>query len=137
MRVERPGAEPMVRVTRFLAGDAEGADREVWTETTGGERAGDIERERSSWLDFQGHASMPIADTVITEETIEIPAGVFDCLVYTRTDGEEIDTFWFARSAPGMPLKYETRVNGELVFSSVAIENTLPADADTAAVEAG
>jgi hypothetical protein len=27
-----------------------------------------------------------------------------------------------------MPLKSESRVNGELGFSSVALENTLPAD---------
>ena len=76
---------------------------------------------------------MPIAETAIGEETIAIPAGVFDCLVYTRADGEETSTFWFAKSAPGMPLQYESRVDGELVFSSVALENGLPADADAGA----
>jgi hypothetical protein len=129
MRVERAGAEPVIRVTRFAGGDAEGADQEVSIETPDGERVGDVERRRSTWLEFQGHASMPIATTVIREESIEIPAGAFDCLVYTRTDGEEVSTFWFARSAPGMPLKYESRVNGELVFSSVALQNLLPTDA--------
>jgi hypothetical protein len=128
--VEQAGAEPIVRVTRFLDGDAEGADGEVWTETTSGERVGDVEPMRSNWLVLQGHASMPIATTVITEETIEIPAGTFDCLVYTRTDGDEVDTFWFARSAPGMPLKYDSVVNGERVFSSVALENSMPAETD-------
>jgi hypothetical protein len=130
MRVERPGSEPVVRVTRFLDGDAESAEFEVWTETTEGRRLDEIERGGARWLDFQGHASMPTADTAITAETVEIPAGEFDCLIYTRTDGDKVDTFWFARSAPGMPLKYETRVNGELVSASVAIENTMPIDAD-------
>lgn len=128
MRVEQAGATPIIRVTRFAAGDAEGADQEVWIETPDGERVGAIERRRSTWLEFQGHASMPIATTVIGEETIEIPAGVFDCLVYRRTEGPEISTFWFARSAPGMPLKYESRVDEQLVFSSVALENRMPAD---------
>jgi hypothetical protein len=132
-RVERAGVEPVIRVTRFVGGDAEGADHEVWTETPTGERVGNVERRRSTWLDFQSHASMPIANTVIGEETIDIPAGAFDCLVYTRTDGDEISTFWFAKSAPGMPLKYESRVSDALVFSSVALENLLPADADAGA----
>lgn len=129
MRIERAGAEPVVRVTRFTTTDAEGADQEAWMETPEGERVGDVERRRSTWLDFQGHASMPIAETIIGEETIEIPAGVFDCLVYTRTEGDEISTFWFAKSAPGMPLKYESRVNDELVFSSVALSNEVPSGA--------
>ena len=127
MRVERAGEGPIVRVTRFLDGDADGADGEVWAETPDGERLGDVERWRSTWLDFQGHASMPLATTVVTEETIALPAGTFDCLVYTRSDGDDVDTFWFARSAPGMPLRYESRVGGDLVFSSVAVENRMPA----------
>jgi hypothetical protein len=56
---------------------------------------------------------------------IEIPAGRFACLRYTRSDGDEVDTFWFAKIAPGMPLKFEERVAGKLVYSSVAIEDSI------------
>ena len=121
--VVQAGADPYVRVTRFLSGDAEGAEQESWTEKPDGERLSEPERKRSTWRDFQGHASMPAATTEISEETIDIPAGRFECLKYTRLDDDGVNTFWFAKSAPGMPLKFEMRSGGELVFSSTAIEN--------------
>jgi hypothetical protein len=121
--VIRPGSEPYVHVTRFVSGDADGAEQESWTETPGGVRLTDPERNRSTWLEFQEHASMPAASTQIAEEEIDIPAGRFACLRYTRVDGDTVSTFWFATSAPGMPLRFEARVRGEATFSSTAIEN--------------
>ena len=117
------GEPPRVGVTRFVTGDAEGADQEHWTESPDGERLTEPQRRRSTWLEFQGHASMPADTTEIAEEDIDIPAGHFACLRYTRRDEDTVSTFWFARSAPGMPLKYEGREAGELVYSSVAIED--------------
>jgi hypothetical protein len=123
--VIRKGSEPYVHVTRFVSGDAEGADQESWTETPDGAGLTDPERSRSTWLEFQEHASMPAASTQITEEEIDIPAGRFACLRYTRVDSDTVSTFWFARSAPGMPLRFESRVRGELAFSSTAIEDSV------------
>ena len=105
-----PGSEPYVHVTQFVSGDAEGAEQESWTETPERIRLTEPKRRRSTWLDFQGHASMPAATTEIDEEEIEIPAGRFACLRYTRREGDAVSTFWFARSAPGMPLKFEEHV---------------------------
>ena len=121
--VEEAGRDPYVQITRFVAGDAEGAEQESWTETPGGVRLSDPVRRRSTWLGFQGHASMPAAKTHIGEEEIDIPAGRFACLHYTRRDGETVSTFWFAKTAPGMPLKFEEREGGELVYRSTALEN--------------
>jgi hypothetical protein len=122
--VVRAEVEPFVRVTRFVSGDAEGADQETWTETPDGTRLTEPERGRSIWLELQGHASMPAATTTVSEETIDIPAGHFDCLTYVRQNDDSVSTFWFARSAPGMPLKFEERSpDGALIFSSTAIEN--------------
>src|SRR6266550_4810675 len=81
--VVEAGSEPYVQVTRFVSGDAEGAEQESWTETPDGDRLTETRRRRSTWLDFQGHASMPVATTEIVEEGIEIPAGRYDCLRYT------------------------------------------------------
>jgi hypothetical protein len=119
--VVESGTEPYAQVTRFVSGDAEGAEQESWTETPDGDRLTEPRRRRSTWLDFQGHASMPAATTEIVEEEIGIPAGRYACLRYTRRDGDAISTFWFAKAAPGMPLKFEERVGGELVNSSTAI----------------
>jgi len=122
--VIRPGSDAYINVTRFVAGDADGGDQEHWRETPDGRRLTPLERSRSTWLEFQGHASMPAATTRIAEEDIEIPAGRFTCLRYTRHDGDRVSTFWFARSAPGMPMQFEERVDGALILSSTAIEDT-------------
>ena len=119
----RQGSEPYVRVMRVVSSDADGGEREFWTETPDGRPLTEPEREHSTWPELQGHASMRANSTRIDEETIEIPAGRFDCLRYTRVDGDTIDTFWFATSAPGAPLRFEQRVGDEVVFSSMAIED--------------
>jgi hypothetical protein len=121
--VHEKGEAPYVRITRFVSGDADAAEQESWTETPDGVRLTEPERRRSTWLDFQGHASMPAATTEIAEEEIDIPAGRYACLRYTRRDGDEVATFWFAKVAPGMPLMFEERAAGELVYASTAIEN--------------
>ncbi|MDP9272615.1 MAG: hypothetical protein M3O93_03645, partial [Chloroflexota bacterium] len=122
-RVVRAGQDEVVHVTRFVSADAEGAEQESWEETPEGTRLSDPQRRRSTWLGFQEHASFPAATTEVAEEEIEIPAGRFACLRYTSRDGESVSTFWFARSVPGMPLRFEERVNDVVVFSSTAIEN--------------
>jgi hypothetical protein len=126
MLVLEQGVDPYVRVTRFVSGDADGGEREVWTESPDGRQLTEPERGRATWLELQEHASMPADATRIDEETIDIPAGRYDCLRYTRIDGDTIDTFWFARKAPGMPLRFEERVRGALVYSSTAIEDLRP-----------
>ncbi len=120
--VVRAGADPVVRAIRFLAGDADGGDGESWMETPDGARLSEPERSRSNWLELQKHASMPADRTRIEEETFEIPAGRFDGWRYTRTDEDGLSLFWFARSQPGMPLRYEQRVGEEVVFSSTVTE---------------
>lgn len=121
--VSEVGSAPYVRVTRFVSGDVDGAEQETWTETPDGDRLTAPERRQSTWLGFQGHASMPAASTVIVEEEIDIPAGRYPCLRYTRRDGDSVSTFWFARAAPGMPLLFEEIVDGAVVFRSMAIED--------------
>ncbi|MEA2608849.1 MAG: hypothetical protein QOJ75_1092 [Chloroflexota bacterium] len=124
------GREPFIHVTRFVSADADGAERETWDEALDGSRLAEPARQRSTWLDFQGHASFPAATTEVTEETIQIPAGRFDCLRYLNRDGSSVRTFWFARSAPGMPLRFEESLDGELVYSSTAVENVPAGAAD-------
>lgn len=69
---------------------------------------------------------MPIDATTVEPVTIDIPMGRFDGLRYTRTDGDTVATFWFATDRPGAPVRMEERVNGELVYSSTAIEERNP-----------
>ena len=114
--VVQAGEDRYVRVTRFLTGDEEGADQEVWTETLDGTRLTETELGHSNWRELQGHASMPVDATSIEPVTIDIPMGRFEGLRYTRTDGDKVDTFWFALSLPGAPVRIESRVAGYVVF---------------------
>ena len=121
--VVRAGEEPYVRVIRFSTGDEEGADQEVWTEMLDGTRLTETETGHSNWRERQGHASMPADRTEVTEEEIVIPAGRFACVRYTRTDEETVNVFWFAKAAPGMPLKFEKRIDDKTVFSSTTLSD--------------
>lgn len=125
--VVRAGQEPYVHATRFTTGDEDGSDQEFWTETPDGTRLTEPETGHSTWREFQGHASMPADRTEVVEEAIDIPAGRFDCLRYTRTDDDGVSVFWFAKAAPGMPLQFEQRVDGETVFSSTTLSDERPA----------
>lgn len=121
----RAGEEPFVFVRRNHSADAETGVYLVWTETPDGRRTSEPEQDSSSFLVLQGHASMPADITTIDEETIDIPAGRFDCLRYARVDGDAVDTFWFALSRPGAPVRFEKRKGGELLFSSTVIDERM------------
>ena len=125
-RLIRPGEEPVVRVRRSISADAEGGVYEFWTESADGRRLSEPVRDRSTWLELQGHASMPADQTEIEDVTIDVPMGRYAGRRYTRTNGDEVDTFWFAMELPGAPVKFEQRVRGELVFSSTALEDRRP-----------
>ncbi len=122
-RLERADAEPEIRVTRYLDGDAEGASQESWLESTDGTVLAEPEAGRATWLELQEHASFPAATTVRTEEELTTPAGTFACWRYDRTDDDGTWRFWFARGLPGQPVRFEHEVGGRVVFSSTLLEN--------------
>ena len=67
-----------------------------------------------------------VATTTRAADTIETPLGTNECLRYTRTDGTTVSTFWFARSTPGMPIRYQAEESGRVVSRVTMIENVLP-----------
>ena len=74
-----------------------------------------------TWLQPQSHASFPAERTEIVDERIETPLGVLDSLRYTVTDDGEVDTFWFAKDAPGMPVRYTRTVDGRIVSTTSVV----------------
>lgn len=125
-RIVRVASEPYVHVRRNLSADGDTGTYEVWTETLEGDRTSEPEHGSSTFVELQAHASMPAAATTIEPVEIDIPMGRFDGLRYTRVQGDRTDTFWFARARPGAPVRIESRVGGELVFSSTAIAERRP-----------
>jgi hypothetical protein len=122
--LEEPGEAPVVRVTRFVETDAEGAFGESQFFTRDGEPLGEAQRTRSSWDDLQTHASFPAATTTLREESIDLEFGRFDALLYTVIDGPREERFWFARALPGMPVRTEELEDGVLRSSMTMIEHT-------------
>lgn len=118
--------EPTVRVRRHVRAEPDVGVYEFWTEGPDGEVMGEKEEGPSSWLELQGHASMPIDATTVEPVTIDVPMGQFEGLLYTRVDGETVDRFWFASDRPGAPVRMEETVGGKLVYSSTAIEEIDP-----------
>jgi hypothetical protein len=113
-------------VRRDHAADDDTGVYEVWTETPEGDRTSEPELASSTFLELQQHASMPSAATSVEPVEIDIPMGRFDGLQYTRAQGDMVDTFWFALARPGAPVRIESRVGGEVVFSSTAISERHP-----------
>ncbi len=125
-RIEQPGAEPVIRVTRYGEGDAAVAAQEAWLESSAGAPLGEHELSRPTWLELQEHASFPAATTVRVDEEIAVPAGTFSCLRYDRADEDGTWRFWFARDLPGPPIRLEHEADGRVAFSSTLLE-TVPA----------
>jgi hypothetical protein len=123
LRVEPAGVAPFIRVNRFLEADADGALQEAQRFALDGTPLDEPAAERVTWLGFQSHASYPEAQTTISVETIELPAGTFACWCYCVRDGDSEDRFWFAKELPGMPVRMESREGGRLTFAMVMLEN--------------
>jgi hypothetical protein len=125
VRVESEDEPTYVRSIRFVDCDADGATTERVRLGEDGTPDGPVHRQRVRWADLQAHASFPATQTHIVEERIELPIGVLDCLRYTVTDGEAVDTFWFAVQAPGMPVRYTREVNRCVVGTTTVILDAL------------
>ena len=114
--VVNDGGNRYLRMIRFLAVDETAANQESSAVTADGEPLGDPAIGRTTWLEFQEHASFPAVATTIEREALNSSLGRLECLVYTVDNGESVSRFWFATTRPGMPVKVETRVGGEISY---------------------
>ncbi len=126
LRVEAAGEPPFLRVNRFTGCDEAGAVFERSRQSLDGSPVGELESDRVTWLDLQGHASFPAEVTSIAAERIETEIGELDCLRYTVRDGATYEVFWFASNLPGMPVRYLTRTDGQVVVTVSVVDNTMP-----------
>jgi hypothetical protein len=125
LRVEIDGQAAFLSVNRYVHADADGATVERARFTLDGEPLGEAVQGRETWLELQAHASFPADRTEIAPERIETPLGELDCLRYTVTDGSTVETFWFAKTKPGMPIKYMTQEAATVASVVTVIEDTL------------
>lgn len=126
VRVDAAGEPSYHRVSRYVECDQAGALLERSRLSLDGERLGEPELDRVTWLDLQTHASFPVEATTIEPERIETEIGELDCLRYTVRDGADERVFWFARDMPGMPLRTQASTNGQVVTATSVVERTIP-----------
>jgi hypothetical protein len=84
-------------------------------------------KKTSTWREMQAHGAFPKASTTITEETIEVPAGKFECLVYAVNRGPTKCTMYFAKKLPGPPVKMTMETQGKVDSTMVLVEHKEPA----------
>lgn len=113
-RVERADMPPSERVMTFASVDAEGAEL-----TTEGEP-----KKRVSWDELRRHAEFPAAIVKTREETVTVPAGTFECVVYVVLgEGGEATSYFFAKNLPGAPVRILTNKDGRRVMTSTLVEH--------------
>lgn len=88
-------------------------------------------RDRDAWEALKMHAAFPAANTARMEARLETPMGPYDCWLYqverSGPDGQpQTERFWFARTLPGPPVRWETSRGGEVVQLLAMVERSLP-----------
>jgi len=126
VRVEAADEAPFHRVTRYLECDDTGATMERSRLSLAGALIDEPEVNRVEWLDLQSHASFPASDTTIEPDRIDTAIGTLDCLRYTVRRGESEHVFWFATDLPGMPIRMQTRIDGQTVMTAEVVDHVLP-----------
>ena len=124
LRVEAPGRPPTHRVNVFVECDEEGALISRSEATPEGEATGEVESDRSSWLELQRHASFPESRTTVTEDVIDSAMGRLDCLRYTYVEQATVVDYWFARDLPGMPVRVVSTTSGTVLSEVTMMSST-------------
>jgi hypothetical protein len=113
-RVEVPGKKPRERVLTFTKVDESGA--EIFS--------GSGEPKRVGWPTLQRHSEWPKDKVKTREETVKLPAGKFDCMVYeVRDDDGEVSTYYFARTLPGAPVLFYTEQDGKRTKTTTLLQH--------------
>ncbi|EAP97646.1 hypothetical protein JNB_19288 [Janibacter sp. HTCC2649] len=116
------------RLSRFAAADDVGALHERADCEADGTVIGEVAGSHVAWLDLQKHASFPASATVIDNETVSLPVGLEECVRYVVTDAEDVTTFWFSRTRPGMPVKVTFTRGGQVLSTTVMVSDRIVSD---------
>ena len=117
---------------RFLAVSPESMTLEMQDFDPDGTPLNDTRRHTGTWAELEGHATYPKAATVLTDAEITVPAGTYDCWVYTVTEakngGTEVTTAAFAKAIPGAPVWHTVVRDGQAVTTMELVKLDLGAE---------
>ncbi|HSO32006.1 MAG TPA: hypothetical protein VLT33_05805 [Labilithrix sp.] len=113
-RVEVRGKPAKERVLTFVKVDADGC--EIF--------AGGESPKRKGWPSLQKDSEFPKERVQAREETVKLPGGKFDCMVYevSGNDGE-VTTYYFAKTLPGAPVLFYTDVDGKRMKTTTLLQH--------------
>ena len=113
-RVEVPGKPTKERVLTFTKVDDNGA--EIF--------AGGDAPKRMGWVALQKDAEFPKDKLTVREESVKLPGGKFDCVVYElKGDAGETWTYFFAKSLPGAPILFYTEQDGRRLKTTTLLQH--------------
>jgi hypothetical protein len=119
--VGQPATTRVITFTKVTDADAEMSSIDLDAE---GKELAPAKVSTSTWEELRQHALFPSDAVQISEETVTVPAGTFDCLKYTVTKGDaEGMTFLFAKSLPGAPVQFYKVANGTPVMTSTLVRH--------------
>lgn len=100
----------------------------VHTTTPDGMEVAPPDEGTVSWEELRDHAAFPAAATERAEGRIEVPAGGFDCMLYTVRTMEQgaptVSRYWFAKDLPGPPVLLEVEREGTTILRLTLLETT-------------
>jgi|GEM_PF-589910 len=108
-RVEGPDAPPRTTTITFVEVTPQGTTtRSTTVDEKSGAPVQPEKTSRATWEELRRHAEFPRDATTITDETTTVPAGTFDCKVYTVVEKKDATAphmrFYFAKTMPGAPV---------------------------------
>jgi hypothetical protein len=113
-RVEMPGKPTRERLLTFTKVDDDGC--EIF--------AGGGDPKRKGWVSLQKDAEFPKDRVKTYEESVKLPGGKFDCIVYeVRGKDGEVSTYYFAKTLPGAPVLFWSEVDGKRVRTTTLLQH--------------
>lgn len=124
-RVESAGKPSVRRIIQFVEVNEQSAKTVARVLDEKGRELERGQPQAVTWDELRKHAEFPEAQVTIAEQSVQVPAGKFDCWVYTVSEGTgpEASTsrFFFAKNLPGAPVLFHTDKAGQRVMTSTLI----------------
>ncbi|MGO8995423.1 MAG: hypothetical protein ACLQVI_19095 [Polyangiaceae bacterium] len=122
-RIEKAGSPPRVESWAFTPVDNDTVSIATTAFDLAGNPIGSPTHQTAKWTELHEHAHFPSAATTISNESLSTSAGTFDVMRYVVTQGDEVRTYWFARTLPGPPVKVEVVKGGQTVSTMLMQAN--------------
>jgi hypothetical protein len=122
-RVETAGKPTVKRRIVFTKVEPERAEIELSVVDEDGKEIEKSPPKSVTWDELRKHGEFPRSHLTARDETLQVPAGTFDCVVYTVTEGDQVTAYYFAKKLPGAPIYFFTDKGGQRVMTSTLMEH--------------